>query len=406
VVLTTTTKLALPQTQLAAAHRVVRKPGDLDDLEHILEDHPSVIVTGPAASGEPKWLGLDLERLEALRLKTAETGAVLLIEADGARGRSLKAPGLHEPVVPPFVDLVVPVAGLDALGAPLDSARVHRPEQAGRLLGLRRGELIDARHVAALLAATKGGLKGVPPGAEVRALLNKADSPARLDGGREVASAALESPRLRAVVLAAVAEDQPVREVFGRVAGVVLAAGGSDRFGRPKQLVSWRGRPLVWYAVRAALAGGLKPVAVVVGAEAEQVREALEAEPVSFVHNPDWRAGQSSSVRAGLAAVEADAEAAVFLLADTPLVSDDLVKALVAEHRRTMAPLVAPRVGKRRANPALFDRATFPGLHGLEGDKGGRELFRRYDAAWVEWDDSILLDIDTPGDLRRLEGMA
>jgi molybdenum cofactor cytidylyltransferase len=208
---------------------------------------------------------------------------------------------------------------------------------------------------------------------------------------------------VRAVVLGSLPSTQPALEIFGHVAGVVLAAGGSTRLHQTKQLVIWRGKPLVWHAVRAALEGGLSPVVVVVGAEAEAVRAALRDEPVRFVHNRAWQEGQSTSVRAGLAAVEQQAEAVVFLLSDTPMVDLRLVRALAREHRLSLSPIAAPQAGGRWANPVLFDRITFRDLASLYGDMGGRLLFDRYRMAGIQWDPSILLDIDTAEDLRELE---
>ena len=186
------------------------------------------------------------------------------------------------------------------------------------------------------------------------------------------------------------------------MAGIVLAAGGSRRLGQPKQLVEFRGRPLVWHAVRVGLEAGLSPLVVVIGAAGEQIRRALEGESVVVIDNPTWEAGQSSSVRAGLSSVEPGIEAAIFLLADMPLMEAELVRQVVRTHRTTLAPLVAPRVAGRRANPVLFDRVTFPDLHQLTGDQGGRSLFDRYPAAWVEGSESAMLDLDTPEDLQRL----
>ncbi|MGH2620836.1 MAG: nucleotidyltransferase family protein, partial [Anaerolineales bacterium] len=172
--------------------------------------------------------------------------------------------------------------------------------------------------------------------------------------------------------------------------------------GHPKQLVEFRGRPLIWHSVRIGLEARLSPLVVVVGAAGEQVRRALEGEPVTVIDNPEWEAGQSTSVRAGLSPVEVGIEAAIFLLADMPLMDPELVRQVVRTHRRTLAPLVAPHVSGRRANPVLFDRATFPDLHHLTGDQGGRSLFDRYEATRVEWTESAMLDLDTLEDMQRL----
>ena len=402
VVVTTTTKIAHLQSAITRAHLVAPDIEALEPLRGMIEEHRSVLVTGGKMAAKQKWMGIDGELLNEVQRISKQSGALLLIEADGARGCSLKAPAPHEPVVPPTVDLVVPVAGLDAVGQPLDSLLMHRSERVAALLGLSAGNTVEAEHVSALLCHPEGGLKGTPPPAAVRVLLNKAESPQALACGASIASALLTSPRIQAAVLAASAQDPPVRHVFGRVAGVILAAGGSRRLGRSKQLAIWKGKPLVSYAVQAALKGGLSPIVVVLGAESAAVRRALENEDVAFVQNSGWASGQSSSLRAGLAAVREKAEAVMFLLSDMPLVTAELVRALVTEHGRTLAPIVAPRAAGRRANPVLFDRVTYPALDGVTGDRGGRSLFGRFRTLGIQWDSSALGDVDTPEDLEEL----
>jgi molybdenum cofactor cytidylyltransferase len=294
------------------------------------------------------------------------------------------------------------MAGLDVLGQTTQSDAIHRPELVAALLRSRKEIQIGPAELATVIGAEDGGLKGVPDEAEVRVLLNKTADTAAEPGG-QAARALLKNPRIQSVVLASVLDDDPVREAHGRVAGVILAAGGSSRLGEPKQLIEWRDHPLIWHAVRAA--EGLDSVTVVIGEQARELRRALKKEPVDIVENVDWEVGQSSSVRIGLEAVSEGAEAVVFLLADMPFVESELVGALVQRYRQTLAPLVATWAGGRRANPVLFDRETFSDLRALEGDQGGRVIFQRYEREFVEWDDKVLLDVDTPEDLERLRTM-
>lgn len=405
VIVTTSTKLAQDQADLAKVHLECLDELELDRLGPLLAKERSVLITGLRDEAEGKLAGPKPPLLAGAQRLAAEQGAVLLVEADGARGRSLKAPADHEPVIPEWTTAVVPTVGLDVIGRSLAEEHVHRPKLVADILGASQGDILSASDVAAVVTSPDGGLRGIPSGAEVRVLLNKAEGADLMDEGRKVAEGVLQSIRVRSVLLAALQAEQPVEEVHARVAGVVLAAGASRRLEQAKQLIRWRGHPLVWYAVRAAIDGGLSPVVVVLGADSEAVRSAIQEERLAFVHNEDWTLGQSSSVRRGLSVVRDQAEAVIFLLADMPFVGEDLVRSLVAEHRRSLSPLIAPVAAGRRGNPVLFDQTTFDALDELTGDVGGRALFGRFMIREIEWRERASFDVDTPEDLEKLGAM-
>ena len=124
---------------------------------------------------------------------------------------------------------------------------------------------------------------------------------------------------------------------------------------------------------------------------------------LEIVHNPDWEAGQSSSIKAGLAALPEGSGGAVFLLVDQPQVPPALVRSLVARHAATLASIVAPEVDGRRGNPVLFDQITFPDFATLEGDIGGRAVFKKHPLEYIPWVDPIVgLDVDTLLDYQKL----
>jgi molybdenum cofactor cytidylyltransferase len=398
IVLTTTTRLGTAQRSFADEHVIVRSG---EEARHflILPGRP-ILVTGPEDDEESKLLGLQGEVLAEVARRCWAEGALLAIEADGARGRWVKAPADHEPVVPDWVDVVVPVAGLPAVGFPLSPATAHRPERIAGLLGMKEGDVLSARLLAALISSHRGGLQGIPEGAEVRVLLTGADN-VSLENIVEVRDRLLAVPRVRAVVTGELPSSDPVRGVDGRVAGIVLAAGAGERFGGPKQLARWKGRPLLSYALQAAREGGLSPIVVVLGARQDDVRSAVGQAVV--VENPEWQDGQSTSVRAGLSAVEGQVEAAVFLLADMPRVNGATIRRLVAAHRVSLPAIVAPVGGGRRGNPVLFDRRVFPALHALSGDQGGRSLLERWPWQAVEADPHEFAEVDRPDDLAQLE---
>ena len=156
-----------------------------------------------------------------------------------------------------------------------------------------------------------------------------------------------------------------------RVAGVVLAAGCGSRYGSPKALVRLRGRLLVERAADLLAAGGCDPVVVVLGAAADQVLAAarLPRTGVRAVVNPDWPTGMGSSLRVGLAAVPAEAEAVVVTLVDTPGLGPESVRRLVAAGGPDGA--AQATYGGRRGHPVLLGRTVITEVAAAAtGDRG------------------------------------
>ncbi len=185
-----------------------------------------------------------------------------------------------------------------------------------------------------------------------------------------------------------------------RIAAIVPAAGTSSRMGRNKLAEKVRGKPLVRHAVDAALAGGLDPVIVVTGHDAQRVREALAGANVRFVQNDDFAQGLSTSLRAGLQAVPPDRTGAMVLLGDMPGVSAALERRVAAafDPARGRAICVATANG-RRGHPVLWGRQFFAEMQILHGDTGARAIMAAHpDLVWeIEaGDEAPLADIDTP----------
>lgn len=193
-----------------------------------------------------------------------------------------------------------------------------------------------------------------------------------------------------------------------RVAGVLLAAGTSSRFGDAnKLLASYQGAPLVRHAARTLVEAGLAPLVAVVGHQRDQVAAALDGLGFEIVENPHYDEGQATSVRCGVEALEAggdDVDAAVFALGDMPAATPESVHALVDVYRTSEWTALAAAFEGRRGNPVLFDRRHFDDLTDVSGDTGGRRLLKTGDrSALVETGDpGVRRDVDTPDDLDRI----
>jgi len=434
VIISATTHLHTNQISLADSHLIVEKQEDFIRLDENLRG--IILVTGPLSGNRTTGLKDDL--LQWLREFCLLHDLPLLIEADGSRQRPLKAPANHEPVIPGWAETVVVVTGLAGLGKPLTEQFVHRPEIFSRLSGLKMGQTITPENLVHELTNLKGGLKNIPVQARRIALLNQADSHELQAQAKWMAAQLLSC--YHAIIIASLNPKSAVRNfqstihaVYEPVAGIILAGGGSFRYGRPKSMLTWHGKPFIRTVAETALEAGLSPIVVVTGANAEQVEPVVKDLPVKIVRNVDWQNGQSSSIYAGLrdlALLQPPSHlhshpipsihgtlqnssllggewkrtgAAIFLLTDQPQITSTVIRALCEEHARTLAPIIAPLVDGQRANPVLFDWVTFPDLLALSGDTGGRALFSKFPVNFLPWHDaSILSDVDTPEEYEKL----
>ncbi|MBT2385113.1 NTP transferase domain-containing protein [Streptomyces sp. ISL-11] len=197
----------------------------------------------------------------------------------------------------------------------------------------------------------------------------------------------------------------------GKVAGLLLAAGGGRRLGgRPKALLEFRGRPLIEHTTHVLREGGCAPRYVVLGAASAQVRARTGLRGCVLVDNPDWPGGMGSSLRAGLAELAsreaAGVSAVLVTLVDQPGVGAEAVARLLAAHRAG-ARLAAASYGGERGHPVLFAREHWEGVaRSAGGDRGARAYLREHAAAvtLVECADiADPADIDTPDDLPLLD---
>ena len=202
----------------AAVTATVRIPIFDDQVsEVVVTDDPIAALAGrtewpvgvvPEREREDRYRGYDPETVS--RLAAAADAEVVLVKADGARTRWLKAPNEREPRIPRAADTVIPIASARVVGRPLDGETVHRPERVAALTGRGEGEPITADDVAAVLADDEGGLRDVPPDATVVPLVNMVDDADLESAGREIAEGVLARTDVSRVVLARMNAPDPL----------------------------------------------------------------------------------------------------------------------------------------------------------------------------------------------------
>ena len=385
VVVTTTTHIWIPQLR---EWEGILIEGELLSLKEALRLAllKSDTMVAARAKEHGKLVGIDAQWVPAI--SKIEGVDYILVEADGAAGRAFKAPLSYEPVIPPNSTLVVPIVGIDAVGKPLTSEWVHRPERVAQLTGLSLGATVTPEAIAQVMLHHEGNIKGTPPGARIVPLINKVDGNSQLSLAREVACLLLERGADK-VVLTHLAPRPRVVEVINAhdkpmISAIVLAAGCSQRMGLPKLGLKLGDKSILEHVIDNALASKVSEVILVLGPETAHLRSSLEGlSRVKVVENQQPDRGQSTSLRLGLQRISRGAQATLILMGDQPLVTPDIINALINKYSQSRGPIVAPIYGGQRGSPVLFDRSLLGELMAVEGDKGGREIVEKYKDSMV-----------------------
>jgi len=375
----------------------------LDSQMPRLPEQMSGVTLLTGARNSRSVAGLGAAHIQSVLTLANEKQMPLLIEADGSRRHPVKAPADHEPPIPEFVDIVVVTVGLSALGRALTNEWVHRAKIFSALSGSPDGSPISIETVRRVLCHPSGGLKNIHKDSRRVVLLNQADTPyLRIKAGI-MASDLLKT--YQAVIVTTLLKkgelahgDNPIQAmrrimpeihaVYQPVAGIILADCDSSSMDQPKLLRTHQGEPFIRSMANTALEAGLSPVLIVTGGYNDhEINAALENLQVQIISNPDWKASQSSSVRAGIWALPGQTSAAVIFTGDQPYIPPGSLRVLVETHAQTQLPVIALRNAEKGFNPVLFDRKMFPDLLELFDDTGMHQIFERYPPHYVIWED-------------------
>ncbi len=186
---------------------------------------------------------------------------------------------------------------------------------------------------------------------------------------------------------------------------VILAAGESKRMGQPKQLLDIGGTSLLRHTAKIALATGLEPVVLVVGANKPQVVPDIADLPLTIIDNSMWRTGMASSVKMGMAAMwmnNKNIDAVLMLVCDQPFLTVEVLNQIIDQYQTKSPKIVACRYDSQIGIPALFDRTMFEDLLNLTGDKGAKPVLMNHleNTHLIDFQDGIV-DLDTMEEYRR-----
>lgn len=186
-------------------------------------------------------------------------------------------------------------------------------------------------------------------------------------------------------------------------AAIVLAAGGSHRLGRPKQLEPWGDKNLLGHVVEITSRFPVAEVWVVLGHHSERILEETDLGDAGVIENLEWEEGIASSIRVGFDALTrlSRCERALIVIGDQPEVSEEVVEALLESHETAGKPVTVPKYRYSWGNPVVVDRSLWPRLMSLDGDEGAQRLWRAH-PEWVNevwFSDIPPRDVDTENDV-------
>ena len=192
-----------------------------------------------------------------------------------------------------------------------------------------------------------------------------------------------------------------------KVIALILAAGSSTRMGaKNKLLANVIGKPMITHVVDAIGQSMVNSVVVVTGYEREQIENVLSQRNISFVHNENFKAGLSESLKVGLKEIPDDVDGVLICLGDMPLLTstiiDNLIKAFDPIEGRSIC---VPINGRKRGNPVLWDKSYLTEMTEIVGDVGAKKLLEKYSDHVFEVsfeEDNVLIDVDTPDLLKSL----
>ncbi len=396
VIITTTTHIFPPDESYTLV-----LTNDIKEVEKAMADNDLIVLADHP--GKVKLEGIKPEWVNEIK----RYADVILIEADGSRNLPFKAPEEHEPVVAPASTIVVPIVGTDAPYKPLSEDTAHRPHKIAEITGIKQGDTITPEVIAETLLHSKGGMKDVPETARFIPLINKADDRTAVNIGLDISTHLFKGGVKKTVITSHRRDKTFIKPCMpGKyVSAVILAAGGSTRMGSPKQQLEINGKPLVKIVAENILASIADEVIIVTQPDLLLLND-NEYPDIKRVINEKWQTGQSSSMKAGLGSVSSESDAVLFFMADQPMIDTDIINYLITAFHKTDKSIVAPVYNGKKGAPVLFSKSLFNELKIIEGDKGGRDLLKKYPVEYADIESPLAgMDVDTPEEFKRLKEM-
>lgn len=190
-----------------------------------------------------------------------------------------------------------------------------------------------------------------------------------------------------------------------KIGGIILAAGSASRMGKTKQLLPFKQKPILAHVIDNARKSDLYEIVVVIGYCADKIQQVVDFSGTAIITNNEFLKGQSTSLIKGLENISPMCDAAMFLLADQPLVTPLMINTIIKAFQTSSLPIAIPYYNDVRGNPVIIAKSLFHQLNLLSGDTGPRILFKKFKKSILKVpisDNAVLIDVDTRSDYEKL----
>ncbi|MEG0371291.1 MAG: selenium cofactor biosynthesis protein YqeC [Clostridium sp.] len=361
---TTTTKIFCPKEDEYSALYLL----DSVRIEDIDPIKNKITVIGQNINNDNKIIGLPKEVLDTIHGKGVFD--FILVEADGAKGKPIKAPNVTEPIIPDKTNINIGVMGVDALDEDISSI-CFRYEIFSSIT--QNTTKVDDESVISLINHPLGLFKGTPETCKRYLVINKCDNNQKIKRGRDLLKKVICKTQVDKVFVSSIHKGNFQSESLN-VCGIVMASGMSKRMGQNKLIMKIENKSMIKRVTSQCVNSHLRDVIVVYNEDI--VLRQVCSLPIKTAHNLSPEMGQSMSIKVGLKSISDDYDGYMFLVGDQPFIDSKLINKLLNRFEMDKKSIVIPCYRDDKGTPVIFPSLYKKDLICIQGDSGGREIIK------------------------------
>lgn len=338
------------------------------DYRYIKGSTSGITVIGSRIdSTKNKLMGVDGEVIDDIF--KSKVFDYIIIEADGANRKPIKAPAQHEPVIPRMTTKVIGLIGTDCIGKKIYEENVHRAAIFVQVTNSKLGDIIDENTIYNLAVAKEGIFKSAPLHSKKYIILNKVENKERARVSEKVKSKVFSTNTdIENVIIGSMKKE-------ACVTGLIMASGFSRRMKTDKLLLELGGKTVLERVIDSCLYSNLDEIILIY--RKGEVKELAIKKGIKTVYNEHAHIGQSESVKIGVKNVEDNSNGVMFIVGDQPYLDSKTIDVLIDEFEKDQEKIVIPIYDGNKGNPTIFPISLKSQFRELDGDVGGKEIINR-----------------------------